>query len=156
MTGASARERRSLQRQKRKNPVLRTRLPTLPPAARSRIALGLTAAAALGRFELQQCRDCGTVQYPPREAAQRCVSTRLDWKPQSPGGELLSDTVLHHSNDLFFRERLPWRLGLAKLASGPTVVAHLHADVPCAPAKLRVAARLDRAGQAVLVGLPDK
>ena len=41
---------------KRKNPVLRTRLPTLPPAARSRVALGLTAAAALGRFELQQCR----------------------------------------------------------------------------------------------------
>ena len=38
----------SLNRPKRKNPVLRTRLPTLPPGARSRIALGLTAAAALG------------------------------------------------------------------------------------------------------------
>ena len=69
-------ERRSLQRPKRKNPVLRTRLPTLPPAARSRVALGLTAAAALGRFELQQCRDCGTVQYPPREACQKCLSSR--------------------------------------------------------------------------------
>jgi len=55
-----------LERPKRKNPVLRTRLPTLPPAARSRIALGLTAAAAMGRFELQQCKDCGIVQYPPR------------------------------------------------------------------------------------------
>jgi hypothetical protein len=57
-----------LERPKRKNPILRTRLPTLPPAARSRVALGLTAAAALGRFELQQCRECGMVQYPPREA----------------------------------------------------------------------------------------
>ena len=99
-----------MQRPKRKNPVLRTRLPTLPPAARSRVALGLTAAAALGRFELQQCRDCGTVQYPPREACQKCLSVRLDWKAQSPGGELIAQTVLHHSNDLFFRERLPWRL----------------------------------------------
>ena len=89
-----------LERPKRKNPVLRTRLPTLPPGARSRIALGLTAAAALGRFELQQCRDCGTVQYPPREACQSCLSIRLDWKPQPQRGELLSDTVLHHSNDL--------------------------------------------------------
>jgi NAD(P)-dependent dehydrogenase (short-subunit alcohol dehydrogenase family)/uncharacterized OB-fold protein len=141
---------------KKKNPVLRTRLPTLPPAARSRIALGLTAAAALGRFELQQCSDCGTVQYPPREACHRCLSTRLKWKEQPGEGELLAATVLHHSNDLFFRERLPWRLGLAKLACGPTVVVHLHADVPPAPAKLRIAARLDRAGQAVLVGLPDK
>ena len=145
-----------LERPKRKNPVLRTRLPTLPPAARSRIALGLTAAAALGRFELQQCRDCATVQYPPREACQNCLSTHLKWTPQDGKGELLAVTVLHHSNDLFFRERLPWRLGLVKLASGPTLVVHLHGDVPAAPAKVRVAARLDRAGQAVLVALPDK
>ncbi len=141
---------------KKKNPVLRTRLPTLPPAARSRVALGLTAAAALGSFELQQCRDCGTVQYPPREACQNCLSIRLAWKPQSGEGELLAATVLHHSNDLFFRERLPWRLGLIRLLSGPTVVAHLHGDVPAAPAAVRVTARLDRAGQAVLVAHPDK
>jgi len=141
---------------KKKNPILRTRLPTLPPAARSRVALGLTAAAALGRFELQQCRDCGAVQYPPRETCGNCLSTQLLWKKQSGRGELLAATVLHHSNDLFFRERLPWRLGLIKLESGPTVVAHLHGAVPAAPAPVRVAARLDRAGQAVLVALPDK
>ena len=141
---------------KKKNPILRTRLPTLPPAARSRVALGLTAAAALGRFELQQCGDCGTVQYPPREACQNCLSTKIFWKPQPGEAELLASTVLHHSNDLFFRERLPWRLGLARLACGPTVVAHLHAGVQNAPARIRVTARLDRAGQAVLVGLPDK
>jgi NAD(P)-dependent dehydrogenase (short-subunit alcohol dehydrogenase family)/uncharacterized OB-fold protein len=141
---------------KKKNPVLRTRLPTLPPAARSRVALGLTAAAALGRFELQQCAACGTVQYPPREACQRCLSVRLIWKPQDGKGEILAATVLHHSNDLFYRERLPWRLGLIKLDSGPTVVAHLHANVPAAPTAVHVTARLDRAGQAVLVALPDK
>ena len=142
-----------MQRPKRKNPVLRTRLPTLPPAARSRVALGLTAAAALGRFELQQCRECGTVQYPPREACQKCLSVRLDWKPQPPGGELIAQTVLHHSNDLFFRERLPWRLGLVKLDCGPTVVAHLHA---AAKGKVLARAMLDRAGQAVIVALPEK
>src|SRR3954469_3472552 len=138
---------------KKKNPVLRTRLPTLPPGGRSRVALGLTAAAALGRFELQQCRDCGTVQYPPREACQKCLSTRLPWKPQRPEGSILADTQLHHSNDLFFRERLPWRLGLVKLDCGPTVVAHLHDGV-----KNRVAIRamLDRAGQAVLAAVPEK
>jgi len=145
-----------LERPKRKNPVLRTRLPTLPPGARSRIALGLTAAAALGRFELQQCRDCGDVQYPPREACQRCLSTNIHWKPQTGDGELLAETVLHHSNDLFFRERLPWRLGLVKLDSGPTVVTHLHGSVKTAPEKVKVRAMLDRAGQAVLVALPEK
>jgi NAD(P)-dependent dehydrogenase (short-subunit alcohol dehydrogenase family)/uncharacterized OB-fold protein len=145
-----------LERPKRKNPVLRTRLPTLPPAARSRVALGLTAAAALGRFELQQCRDCGTVQYPPREACQKCLSIRQEWKAQPPEGELLAATVLQHNNDLYFRERLPWRLGLVKLDCGPTAVAHLHEQVGPAPSRVTVAAKLDRAGQAVLVALPDK
>jgi NAD(P)-dependent dehydrogenase (short-subunit alcohol dehydrogenase family)/uncharacterized OB-fold protein len=142
-----------LERPKRKNPVLRTRLPTLPPAARSRVALGLTAAAALGRFELQQCRECGMVQYPPREACQNCLSVNLIWKVQKPEGELLAQTVLHHSNDLFFRERLPWRLGLVKLDCGPTVVAHLHEAVE---QRVRVRAMLDRAGQAVIAALPSK
>jgi NAD(P)-dependent dehydrogenase (short-subunit alcohol dehydrogenase family)/uncharacterized OB-fold protein len=142
-----------LERPKRKNPVLRTRLPTLPPAARSRVALGLTAAAALGRFELQQCRECGMVQYPPREACQSCLSVNLVWKIQKPEGELLAQTVLHHSNDLFFRERLPWRLGLVKLDCGPTVVAHLHESVE---QRVRVRAMLDRAGQAVIAALPSK
>ena len=142
-----------MERPKRKNPVLRTRLPTLPPAARSRVALGLTAAAALGRFELQQCRECGMVQYPPREACQSCLSVNLIWKIQQPEGELLAQTVLHHSNDLFFRERLPWRLGLVKLDCGPTVVAHLHEAVR---QRVHVRAMLDRAGQAVIAALPSK
>jgi NAD(P)-dependent dehydrogenase (short-subunit alcohol dehydrogenase family)/uncharacterized OB-fold protein len=143
-----------LQRPKRKNPILATRLAKLPPASRSRVALGLTAAAALGRFELQVCHDCRSVQYPPREACHRCLSPRLDWREQDGAGELLSETVLHHSNDLFFRERLPWRLGMVRLDTGPTVVVHLHGAVPPAPARVRVGARLDRAGQAVLVGFP--
>ena len=145
-----------LARPKRKNPVLRTRLPTLPPAARSRVALGLTAAAALGRFELQESRACGTVQYPPREACLKCLATDLAWRIQPRGGELLSATTLHHSNDLFFRERLPWRLGLVRLDCGPTVVAHLHERVAQAPSRVNVNVKLDRAGQAVMAALPSE
>jgi NAD(P)-dependent dehydrogenase (short-subunit alcohol dehydrogenase family)/uncharacterized OB-fold protein len=145
-----------LMRAKRKNPVLRTRLPTLPPGQRGRVALGMTAAAAEGRFELQVCDDCGAVQYPPREACHRCLSAALKWREQSGDGELLSQTTLAHSNDLFFRERLPWRLGLVRLDAGATLMLHLHGDVPDAPARVRVGARLDRAGQAVLIAFPDK
>ncbi len=145
-----------LMRPKRKNPVLRTRLPTLPPGQRGRVALGMTAAAAEGRFELQVCDDCGALQYPPREACHRCLSPDLKWREQSGEGELLSQTTLAHSNDLFFRERLPWRLGLVRLDAGATLMLHLHGDVPGAPARVKVGARLDRAGQAVLIAFPDK
>lgn len=141
---------------KRKNPVLRTRQMNLPPWARGRVALGITAAAAEGRFELQVCEACGTVQYPPREACHRCLSPHLVWREQGGEGELLSSTTLYHSNDLFFKERLPWRLGLVHLDAGPTLMVHLHGEVGEAPYRLRVSARLDRAGQAVLIGFPNE
>ena len=139
----------------RKNPVLRTRLPTLPPNARSRIALGLTAGAARGVFELQVCEDCGTVQYPPREACRACLSARLRWRPQDGAGELIAETRLHHSQELYFRERVPWRVGLVRLDVGPSVVVHLHGDVARAPARVRVTSQLDRSNQAALVALPE-
>ena len=47
-----------LARPRRKNPLRKTRTPLLPPGARSRTALGLTAAAAEGRFQLQVCEAC--------------------------------------------------------------------------------------------------
>jgi NAD(P)-dependent dehydrogenase (short-subunit alcohol dehydrogenase family)/uncharacterized OB-fold protein len=145
-----------LMKPKRKNPVLRTRQMNLPPWARGRVALGMTAAAAEGRFELQVCQECSAVQYPPREACHRCLSPNLKWRPQSGEGMLLGHTTLHHSNDLFFRERLPWRLGLVHLDAGPSVLVHLHGEVGAAPVPVRVGARLDRAGQAVLIGFPGE
>lgn len=145
-----------LMRPKRKNPVLRTRQMNLPPGARGRVALNLTAAAAEGRFELQVCQDCAAVQYPPREACHRCLSARLQWRAQSGEGTLLGITTLHHSNDPFFRERLPWRLGLVQLDAGPSLIVHLHGEVGDAPTPVRVGARLDRAGQAVLIGFPKQ
>ena len=151
---------------KRKNPLVRTRQLNLPPGARGRVALGLTAAASEGRFELQVCEACSAVQYPPREACLRCLSAQLKWRAQSGEGALLATTTLHHSNDLFFRERLPWRLGLVHLDAGPTVMVHLHGEVVEvwevrevgqvgeAPTRVKVGARLDRAGQAVLIAFP--
>lgn len=135
---------------------MRTRVTPLPPGTRSRVALGLTAAAALGRFELQVCADCAAVQYPAREACHRCLSPDLRWRGQSGEGELICETVLHHSHDPYFRDRLPWRLGMVRLDCGPVVLAHLHARVEPAPRRVRILARLDKVGQAALVAVPHE
>jgi NAD(P)-dependent dehydrogenase (short-subunit alcohol dehydrogenase family) len=59
--------------------------------------------------------------------------------------------MLFHSHDTYFRQRLPWRLGLVRLDAGPVVVAHVHRSVASAPTVVRVEVRLDRAGQAALI-----
>lgn len=139
-----------------KNPILRTRQPTLPPASRSRVALGLTAAAARGCFALQVCRDCGAVQYPPREVCGACLSHRLIWRPQDGKGALITETTLRTAQELYFRERLPWRVGIVRLDAGVNLIAYLHAGVGAAPCRVRVEAALDRAGQAAFVAIPEK
>lgn len=137
----------------KKNPQKRTQVPSIPPGMRSRAALGLSAAAAEGRFTLQVCGECARVQYPPRDACGACLSVNLDWRDVPRAGELLAETKIRTTTDLYFRERMPWRMGSVKLEAGPVVLCHVHGDV--APhAAVRMALMLDRAGQGVMLALP--
>lgn len=139
----------------RKDPQRRTVSPTRPPEMRSRASLGLSAAAAEGRFALQVCDDCQAVQYPPRDACQACLSTDLRWQDVSPHGTLLAETTVRASTNVFFRERLPWRTGSVKLDAGPVVICHVHGDCGTR-ARVTLWNLLDRAGQATLIAVPQE
>ncbi len=138
---------------RRKDPVKRTRRPTRPPGNRSREAHGLSSMAAGGRFALQTCTACGTVQYPPRQICGNCLGDDLVWRDVADGGVLLAETTLRHSNDLYFRDRLPWRLGVVAADAGPSIVAHLAEDCVRGD-RVRLALNLDRAGNAVVTARP--
>ena len=142
-----------LTRPKRKNPLKKTRLPLLPQGVRSRTALGLTAAAAEGRFALQVCAECRAVVYPPRDACPRCLSARLPYEEVATGGRLVAETTIRTSTDVYFRERMPWRIGTVTLDAGPAIVAHLHGDVREGD-RVRMQLMLDKSGQAVAIALP--
>ncbi|WP_136659251.1 SDR family NAD(P)-dependent oxidoreductase [Nitratireductor sp. XY-223] len=139
----------------RKNPQKRTRIPTRPMPMRSRAALGLAAAAAEGRFMLQTCAECGTVQYPPRDACGACLSVELNWTDVSPAGHLIADTTVRTSTNVYFRERAPWRVGTVRLDVGPSAICHVHGDV-AADDPVRLVIKLDKSGQGVLFALPQK
>jgi NAD(P)-dependent dehydrogenase (short-subunit alcohol dehydrogenase family)/uncharacterized OB-fold protein len=135
-------------RPRRKNPLLRTRLPTLPPSPRSRASHGFTRAAAEGRFMLQRCGACAAFCYPARDACPACLSADLVFADAPRRGTLLSETTLHVPADVHFRERAPWRVGLIGMDCGPNLVAHLHAD--CLEGQPVVMSwQLDKSGQAV-------
>ncbi|MEE3000898.1 MAG: SDR family NAD(P)-dependent oxidoreductase [Pseudomonadota bacterium] len=144
-----------LPKPKRKDPVKRTRKPSQPPGKRSREAQGLAAMAASGRFALQVCKSCGKVQYPPRQFCGGCLGDQLNWQDIPNGGKLLAETTLQHSNDVFFRDRLPWRLGIVVSDAGPSMVVHLAED--CVQGKrVRMSLSLDRAGNAAITARPEK
>ena len=139
----------------RKNPQKRTVSPTRPPEMRSRASLGLSAAAAEGRFALQTCAECGTVQYPPRDACANCLCTDLPWRDVSAMGQLLAETTIRTSTKLYFRERMPWRTGTVQLDAGPVVICHVHGDCD-RNGRVRLWNLLDRSGQAVLLAVPEE
>ncbi len=140
---------------RRKDPTRRTRLPVTPPGNRSREAHGLAAMAAAGRFALQCCRRCGHVHYPPRQLCERCLDGELEWRDVADGGRVLAETTVRHANDLYFRERLPWKLGLVGSDAGPSIVAHL-AEGCERGRRVRLALHLDRAGNAVVAASPER
>ena len=144
-----------LKRPPKKNPQRRTVSPTLPPYSRSRRSLGLTAAAAEGRFALQVCARCAHVTYPPREVCPKCWSMELAWQDVEDGGQLIAETTLRTSVNTYFRERMPWRVGTVALDAGPSVLAHLHGDIG-EQQRVRMIARTDKSGQGVLFALPEK
>ena len=139
---------------KRKNPLARTRQALLPPGVRSRTASVITAAASWGRFALQVCGDCGAVQYPPREVCGACLSVALAWREVPCGGWVVAATTIRASADPYFRERVPWRVGTVRMDAGPSVIAHLHHAVAVGE-RVRLAQKLDKAGQGVMVALPE-
>jgi uncharacterized OB-fold protein len=83
--------------------------------------------AVSGELVLQQCADCSTVQYPPREVCSACLSDKLEWQAQSTAGHVLATSQLHHSLEPVFQENLPWTLTSVKLDCGPVILAQLPA-----------------------------
>lgn len=139
----------------KKDPQKHTRVPVLPPMPRSRASLGLGIMAAQGRFGLQVCVDCNAVQYPPRDACHKCLSSDLPWQDIDPLGAVLAETTIRVSPEPYFRERMPWRMGSVKLDAGPVLNCHLHGETGRGET-VRMVLKLDKSGQGVLIALPLK
>ncbi len=137
----------------RRNPVARTGMPALLSAQRSRATHGLTAAAAQGLFCLQVCSDCGTRQYPPREACSHCLSAKLPFRDVDRAGVVVVDTTIRIAGEIYFRERTPWRIGTVQLDCGPIVIAHLHGDVSQG-SRIRMELLTDKAGAPAMFAMP--
>lgn len=138
----------------KKNPLLRTQVPLLPPQPRSLRAHQLTAAAAAGRFALQRCAECGTVHYPARDACPTCLCPDLPLTDVPVGGQLLSETTVRSTADPYFRRMTPIRQGLIKADAGPTMIAFLHRACPPG-GRVALSLKLDPGGQPVVFAFPE-
>lgn len=136
----------------KRDPLARKKARHTSPAARSRAMHAMSARAAQGRFALQVCTDCATPTYPPRDACPLCWG-ELVWQDSDDGGQVLCQTVIRSTTDLYFRDHLPWRMGKIALDAGPVALVHLHRDLATGDL-VRVRQMLDRGGNAALFAVP--
>ncbi len=135
-----------------RDPLARKKARPVPPGERSRAMHAMSALAAQGRFVLQVCESCGTATYPPRDACPQCWGD-LAWRDCNRGAQVLCETTIRVSTDLYFRDHMPWRMGKIVLDAGPVALAHLHRDLaPDDRAEMHL--MLDRGGNAAMVAIP--
>lgn len=101
------------------------RIFAIPPRLRGRAALGMTGPAAIGRFALQVCDDCSTVQYPPQEFCRQCLSSALVWREQTRQAAVLAEASVYHSLEPAFSGPTAPHTGLVRHNSGVVLVAFL-------------------------------
>ena len=59
------------------------------------------------------------MQYPPREACVNASRQRLRWRAMEGRGELIgARPLIRHGQELYFRERAPWPVGIVRLDCG--------------------------------------
>ena len=84
------------------------------------------AAARSGQLCLPTCADCGTVQYPLRDACVECLSANVQCRRVSGAGTVVSTAILYRSNDPRFASSLPLCIASVRLDAGPVLLVFLH------------------------------
>lgn len=121
----------------------------LPPPRHGPHALELAARNRQPGLRLPVCANCDCIVYPLRENCPSCLSDRLEWRPVDDTAELLAVTLLHHSNEAFFREQLPLRIGSVQFAAGAVAIVFVDDGVQPGD-RVRVVPRVDAGGNGVL------
>lgn len=98
-----------------------------PPKVRTLIGESFSAANYAGVLKLQHCAECETVNYPPRERCQNCLSDAMVWQETGNQGIILSTSMLYHSQWEFFKRKInaaPWPIATVQVA-GQCLFTHL-------------------------------
>ncbi len=85
--------------------------------------------ASRGQLLVQECRECGRIQHPPRLICVSCGHAGgLAWVEHDGDGVVHTFTQVHTSPYPQFADRLPYWIGIAHLGDAAYLLANI--DVP--------------------------
>lgn len=123
---------------------------SVPGPTRTALTGRFWDAAAGGRFEIQQCQDCGQHIFYPRDICPSCWSPHLRWVEASGKGTLRSFTVVHRPGHPGWAQVTPYVVGIVALAEGPTMLSHILVAPEDAVVGMKLAVRMTKVGPETL------
>jgi len=73
------------------------------------------------QVSIQQCDECQTWIFYPRQHCTHCLSDKLTWKPVSGNGTLYSFTLARVPTDPAFADEKPQKMAVVQLDEGPRI-----------------------------------
>ena len=76
-------------------------------------------------FLIQECRDCGVLQHPPRPMCSGCRSLNRGWRKASGKGTVYSYSIIHQAAHPAWREKVPYNVVLVELEEDVRLVSNV-------------------------------
>jgi uncharacterized OB-fold protein len=78
-----------------------------------------------GELLFQRCKECGHVQFPPRQICVKCWKQELTWTKSSGNGTVESVTIVHRAPTPEMRNKVPYVVATILLEEGPRMVTNV-------------------------------
>jgi len=77
---------------------------------------------------LQECKDCGALQFFPRYLCTACGSENTGWREASGRGTVHSFSIVHRAAFPEFQANAPYVIALIDLEEGPRMMTNIVGD----------------------------
>lgn len=107
-----------------------------------------------GQIVASRCRECGTVNFPPRADCLECGKSIIEWIPIDGNAKLVTFTEVHFAPPVF-QDSTPYLLGVAEIDKGLRVFAPISSEIGRGELKpnLMLVLRPKRSGEGVFYQL---
>lgn len=85
-------------------------------------------AATAGKLVIQECQDCGSKQFYPRNLCMKCGSDRLGWLTCSGEGGIYTYTINHRAPHPYFKDKVPYVVAMIDLDEGVRMMANIQGE----------------------------
>jgi uncharacterized protein len=77
------------------------------------------------RLEVQRCKTCGHMRFPPSKFCDECLGEEAEWERVSGQGTVWSVCEFHRVYFKGFEAEIPYNVALVRLDEGPRMYTNL-------------------------------